>query len=336
LKILDRLLILMMKMLVLPGHKMDKPLIQEIGQRLADARRILVVSHVRPDGDAIGSLLGIGLALLESGKDIQMALGDGVPASLRHLTGSDKIVRQVEGDFDLTVVVDCSDIERVGNVLEGRGKPDINIDHHITNLHFAVLNLVEVTAVATSEILAQVLPGWGFSLPQGSVDALLTGILTDTIGFRTSNMSARVLRIAADLVDAGGNLPELYWKALLQKSFNAARLWGSGLSNLQREGKIVWTTLTLADRKKAEYPGSDDADLINMLSFLSETEVALIFTEQPGKKVKVSWRAQSDKDVSQVALRFGGGGHKAAAGAEVSGSLDEVQQRVLEATRNLF
>jgi len=315
---------------------MNKALSREIGRKLAEAQRILVVSHIRPDGDAIGSLLGMGLSLLESGRETQMILEDGVPATLRHLTGSDKIVRQAEGVFDLTVVVDCSDMERAGKVLDGRGQPDINIDHHITNLSFATLNLVDEEAVATSEILAQNLPEWGFPLPQGSVDALLTGILTDTIGFRTSNMRARTLRIAADLMDAGGNLPELYWKALLQKSFNAVRLWGSGLSNLQREGKIVWTTLTLADRKKAEYPGWDDADLINLLSYLNEAEIAVVFNEQSKKKVKVSWRAQSDKDVSQVALRFGGGGHKAAAGAEVPGTLDEVQKRVLAATRNLF
>jgi bifunctional oligoribonuclease and PAP phosphatase NrnA len=98
----------------------------------------------------------------------------------------------------------------------------------------------------------------------------------------------------------------------------------------------VWTTLTLADRKTANYPGRDDADLINMLSYLNEAEVAIVFIEQPDNVVKVSWRAQNGKDVSQVALRFGGGGHRAAAGAEVTGLLPDVQLQVLNATREIF
>lgn len=314
----------------------DFTLLAAIREKINQAQRILVVTHIRPDGDAIGSLLGMGLSLAEAGKDVQMVLSDGVPAALRHLTGSDKIVRQAEGDFDLTVVLDCSDIERTGSVLNRRIQPDINIDHHITNQNFARLNFVEVTAVATSEMLAQYLPEWGFPLTVESVDALLTGIITDTIGFRTSNMSPNALRVTADLMEMGGNLPELYQKALLQKSYNAARLWGSGLSNLQREGSIIWTTLTLEDRIKADYPGRDDADLINLLSYLSGADIAVIFNEQPEGKVKVSWRAQSDDDVSQIAVRFGGGGHRAAAGAEIVGSLSDVQSQVLGATRNIL
>jgi phosphoesterase RecJ-like protein len=265
-----------------------------------------------------------------------MVSADGVPAAFRHLAGSDKIAKRTDGNFDLLIVVDCSDPDRVGNPLDGFGQPDISIDHHITNLNFAILNLVETEAAATAEIIARCLSAWGFPVSAGVSDALLTGILSDTIGFRTSNVTGKVLRTAADLVDAGSNLANLYRKALLQKSFNAARYWGAGLSNLMFEDGIVWTTLTLADRRSANYPGRDDADLINMLSFLNEAEVAIIFVEQPDNVVKVSWRAQNGKDVSLVALRFGGGGHRAAAGAEVTGLLPDVQLQVLNATREIF
>jgi phosphoesterase RecJ-like protein len=138
------------------------------------------------------------------------------------------------------------------------------------------------------------------------------------------------------LVDVGSNFADLYRKALLQKSLSAARYWGSGLSNLMFEDGIAWTSLTLADRKAANYPGRDDADLINMLSFLNEVKVAIIFIEQPDNIVKVSWRAQNGNDVSQVAIRFGGGGHRAAAGAEIAGFLPEVQLLVLNATREIL
>jgi bifunctional oligoribonuclease and PAP phosphatase NrnA len=314
----------------------NRSILSAIGEKLQEAQNILIMTHLRPDGDAIGSLLGLGLSLQAVGKSVQMVSVDGVPATFRHLAGSDKIVKRADGNFDLLIVVDCSDPDRVGNPLEGLKQPDINIDHHITNLNFAIHNLVETEAAATAEVIAHCLPVWGCPVSVGVSDALLTGLLSDTIGLRTSNVTGKVLRTAADLVDVGSNLANLYRKALLQKSLNAARYWGAGLSNLMFEDGIVWTTLTLADRRTANYPGRDDADLINMLSYLNEAEVAIIFIEQPDNIVKVSWRAQNGKDVSQVALRFGGGGHRAAAGAEITGILPDVQLQVLNATREIF
>jgi bifunctional oligoribonuclease and PAP phosphatase NrnA len=314
----------------------NKSILSAIGEKLHQSQNIMILTHLRPDGDAIGSLLGLGLSLQAAGKSVQMVSVDGVPAAFRHLAGSDKIVKRADGNFDLLIVVDCSDPDRVGNPLEGLRQPDISIDHHITNLNFAFLNLIETEAAATAEIIARCLPAWGFPVSVGVSDALLTGLISDTIGFRTSNVTGQVLRTAADLVEAGSNLANLYRKALLQKSYTAARYWGAGLSNLMVEDGIVWTTLTLADRKTANYPGRDDADLINMLSYLNEAEVAIVFIEQSDNVVKVSWRAQNGKDVSQVALRFGGGGHRAAAGAEVTGLLPDVQLQVLNATREIF
>jgi len=315
---------------------MDKTILYAIRERLQEAQSTLIVTHLRPDGDAIGSLLGLGLSLQAVGKTVHMVSMDGVPATFRHLSGSDKISKQVVGNFDLVIVVDCSDLDRVGLALHDLGQPDINIDHHITNPSFARLNLVEPEAAATAEIIAQSLSVWDLPLSAEVSDALLTGLIADTIGFRTSNVNGRVLRVAADLVEAGSSLSYLYRRTLLQKSINAARYWGNGLVNLRFEDGIVWTSLTLADRKAADYPGRDDADLINLLSFLNEAEVAIIFIEQPENIVKVSWRAQNGKDVSQVAVRFGGGGHRAASGAEVMGMLSEVQLQVLNATRELF
>lgn len=312
---------------------MDNLLIQAIRDRIQGAFRILIVTHMRPDGDAIGSLLGLGLSLLAAGKEVQMVSVDGVPAAYRHLSGSDKIIKKPVDPFDLVIVVDCSDLDRVGNVLDDHQLPDINIDHHLTNLKFAELNLVEPDAAATTEVIARNISAWGLAMDVSVADALLTGLLADTIGFRTGNVTGTVLRVAADLVDAGANLPFLYRRALLTKTVNAARYWGNGLLNLKLENGVAWTSLTLADRKLAGYPGRDDADLINLISFLHETEVAVLFVEQSENVVKVSWRAQNGKDVSQVALHFGGGGHRAAAGAEIQGNLAEVQQKVLDATR---
>jgi len=316
---------------------MDEGLIKIASHRLKKAQNILVVSHVRPDGDAVGSLLALGLALQSAGKDVQMVLTDGVPSTFRYLPGSDQVRKRPEGNFDLIIVVDSSDSERVGEALDNYPKPDLNIDHHITNLDFAEINLVNHEAVATTEILTECLPQWGYPINQPIAINLLTGLITDTLGFRTSNMTPKALRVAATLVEIGElDLPNLYRKALLNRSYNAIRYWGAGLNKLKFEDRLVWTTLTMEERQEVNYPGRDDADLINVISTIEEAEIALIFIEQPNGNIKISWRAKPGFDVSQIALQFGGGGHKPAAGAELEGPLEDVQPIVLEATRALL
>ena len=305
-----------------------------IQTELSRANWIAIFSHVRPDGDAVGSLLGLGLALRAAGKQVTMVLEDGVPHIFRHLKGSDTVRRSLKQAVDLVITVDCSDIQRAGAVL-GEQIPDINIDHHVSNLEFARHNLVIGDSVATCAILAEYLPVWGYTIDLPVAEALLTGNVTDTIGFRTNNVTAQALRLAANLIDVGANLPDLYMRALVNKSYEAARYWGAGLEKLQREDGLVWTTLSLQDRQQAQYPGNDDADLVNLLSSVEST-IAVIFVEQKSGQVKVSWRARPGYDVSQIALQFGGGGHTAASGADIAGSLEEVQQQVLEATRAML
>ena len=149
-------------------------------------------------------------------------------------------------------------------------------------------------------------------------------------------MSPKTFRTAAQLLEVSTNISDLYMNSLLRKSFEAARLWGAGLSSLERNGQIVWATLTVADRKAVGYPGRDDADLVNILSTIEDAAIYIVFVEQPGKKVKVSWRSQPGVDVSQVAMLFGGGGHAAAAGAEIAGDLEEVRSIVLSETYHLL
>lgn len=313
-------------------------LIIKIRNQLKNSRKVLVTSHLRPDGDAIGSLLAMGLALLDAGKEVQMVLSDGIPANFRFLSGSELVETQPSGKVDYIIVVDASEVERTDTVLTGYGMPDLNIDHHKTNTRFAKINLVETQAVATAEILTQYIPDFGFTISQPVANALLAGIVTDTIGFRTTNMNPQVLRLVARLMDLGGELSDIYHRTIVEQSFEAARYWGAGLSKLHMEDGLVWTTLTLQDRYSAGYPSRDDADLVKILSAIQGAKVAVILTEQTSGYVKISWRLcgslPTDLDVSEIALKFGGGGHKAAAGADVKGNLEEVLQEVLTNTRN--
>jgi phosphoesterase RecJ-like protein len=308
-----------------------------IKERLARSQKVLITSHVRPDGDAVGSLLGLGLALGDAGKQVEMVLLDGVPSNFRYLRGSDDVVRKPHGGFDTFITVDCADFKRTGKLFESHRSPDINIDHHITNQRFGELNLIEGQEVATASILTKYLPAWGYAITQSIAAALLTGIITDTLGFRTSNMTSEALRQAAVLMDCGVDMPELYMRGLVRRSFPAARYWGAGLSRLEQDAGIVWGSLTLEDRQTTGYSGNDDADLINTISAIEGYKVGMIFVEQHDNHVKISWRGlQPGVDVSPVAEHFGGGGHAAAAGADVPGALHEIQQVVIQKTKDLL
>jgi phosphoesterase RecJ-like protein len=298
------------------------------------ATNVAIVSHERPDGDAIGSLIAASIWLGKVGKEVTPILIEGVPKRFRFLPGAERVQKEFPAECDLLISVDCSAIERIGFNPETLPREiDLNIDHHPTNTNFGVINIVEPDAVATAEILYDLSPHFGFEMDAEIATNLLTGLVTDTIGFRTSNVSPKVLEVAARLIEYGAQLNDVYYRSLNCRNFVAAQYWGRGLSHLERRDGMVWCSLTLDDRKQVGYPGQDDADLINFLSTIDEAEIYLIFVEQPDGKVKVSWRSRGDVNVAEVASEFGGGGHHQAAGALVTGDLEQVKTRVLTITK---
>jgi phosphoesterase RecJ-like protein len=310
---------------------------KRIKDEIKNAQRVLVTTHIRPDGDAIGSSLALGLALVDARKHVQVVLSDGIPANFMHLPGAEIVKTKAEGEFDLIITVDCSDLQRVGNILDGYRSPDIIIDHHITAEAFGRLNLVEPEAVATASVLTRHMGEWGLEITTPIAANLITGLITDTLGFRTTNTSPESLRQTAELMELGVDMSTLYYRSLVRRTFVEAKYWGAGLSSLGRADGILWATLTLADRLASGYTGKDDADLINVISSIDDAEIAIIFVEQSENSTKVSWRGlKPHVDVTKIALQYKGGGHKAASGAEISGNLSDVRERVLTATRYLI
>ncbi len=175
---------------------------QQIHDKIKQAETIAIATHIRPDGDAIGSVLGLGLALQEAGKKVQYIFPDGIPGRFQYLSGIEHITKTYALPIDLFILVDCADLGRSGGVF-GDHLVDINIDHHKTNTNFAVINLIEDKSAASAEIITKHLPEWGLTISPTSAAALLMGILTDSQGFSTSNTTAETLRFAAVLMDAG-------------------------------------------------------------------------------------------------------------------------------------
>lgn len=302
---------------------------------VAPAHTVTVISHVRPDGDAVGSLLGLTLLLEGLGKKVTPVLADGSPERFAFLPGAEQIRRAPAEKADVIVAVDCSDSARLGlDEASLGGRPDLNFDHHATNTNYARLNIVRPEAAATAEVLYDFAAAAGYPVDASVATCLLAGLVTDTVGFRTENVTPGVLRLAATLVELGAPLTEVYDRGLNRRSLAAARYWGRGLASLGWDDGIAWASLTAADRKAAGYSGTDDADLINLLTTLDGAQIALIFVEQPGGKVKVSWRSAAGVDVASLAQAFGGGGHEPAAGAMIEGELELIRTRVLEAARS--
>lgn len=299
-----------------------------IRQQLAAAQNIVIVGHIRPDGDAVGSMLGLAHALRASGKNVICVLQDGVPEKYAFLPGAADVRTTVPSTYDYLIVVDSSDSLRIGKVLDELPAPDLVIDHHNTHDDFGKLEYVLPEIEATALVLVGTLPKWGLTITRDAATCLLTGLLSDTIGFRTANTQPAALRAAADLMEKGADFHDVYLKTLSDKTLAEARYWGQGLSKVQQKEAILWSTLTLNDRIISSYQGNDDADLINILSAIKGPLMTILFVEQEGG-VKISWRSVEGVDVSQLAREFGGGGHKAAAGADVKGNLEEIQENVI-------
>jgi phosphoesterase RecJ-like protein len=305
---------------------------RSISNMLKKSKSVMITAHLRPDGDAIGSVVGMGLALKAGGKKTQLVLKDPIPVRYRFLKGTESILHAPKEAFDLSIALDCGDLPRLGDFFKDQ-KPDINIDHHITNENFARVNLVMPEQVATSAILAEYLPQWGFPLDTDSASALCMGLLTDTNGFRIPTVSPETLELAARLMRQGAPLPEIYQQSLTSQSLQTSKLWGLALTKLQLENGLLWTSITNQDRELAGYNGRDDAEITNFLTSVEGCKVAILFNEQSAEKVKVSWRSRNHVDVAKLAQHYNGGGHPNAAGAEITLAFKDAEQEILRTTQ---
>ena len=313
----------------------------EIANLLRRERRVLAISHVAPDGDAIGSLLGFGWLLRSSNPDafaqstskLTLACADPVPAQYQWLPGASEIIDDpAAGPWDVIVGLDASDGARLGSAFRPTDYDDatiVIIDHHITNLHFGTLNHIDPAAVATSQIMVELADALGAPISREAATCLLTGLVTDTLGFRTSNVTPQVMAVAMRLMEAGANLAEITERTLNHKPLNTLRLWGQALATLQIDGRVVWATITRQMRDQVDAPPNGDGGLVSQLINAPEAVLAAVFSETAEGKIEISFRAKSGYDVSQIALSLGGGGHPQASGCTIVGLLADAEARVL-------
>lgn len=310
--------------------------LKQASQLIQSAHRPLLICHVSPDGDAIGSLTGLGLALRRVGQEPILACSDTVPQRFDFVPGAESVVQEVNETFDLVISLDASDLRRLGDfpqVPTFGDVPLLNVDHHLTNLDFGTVNLVDPHASSTAEVVFELLDYMSIPIDGQVATCLLTGIVTDTRGFRTSNVSTPVMEAVLRLMKAGASLPYITHQGLNRRPTAVILLWRAALTRLRIEDRLIWTSIPLAMRRDVGYAGNGDAGLVSFLISADDADVAVVFVEGDDGQVDVGLRAVPGFDVARVALQLGGGGHALAAGCSLPGPLEQAQVRMLAALR---
>lgn len=319
----------------------DNNSFSEIGEVLRSHNRFVVMSHVRPDGDAIGSQLALGHALEEMGKTVFYVNEDGLPESLAFLPHSDRVI-QPKGevlDVDVAIALDCATKPRLGaNVLTAASKAKVwvNIDHHISNPGYGDFNHIDSTSPATGQILYNLIVDQDLPLSDVTRDAIYVAVSTDTGSFQYSGTTEGTYTMAADLVRRGLKVGEINAATYDSHPYRRVELTRHLLNTLVMadDGKMADWQLTYSIKDELGLQPDDSEGLIDMIRAVQGVIVAVFFEELKDGTIRVSMRSKSqDVNVCEIAKQFGGGGHTLAAGIRMDGPMSEARVKVLAALR---
>jgi bifunctional oligoribonuclease and PAP phosphatase NrnA len=306
-------------------------------QKLCDRHeRFLVISHVRPDGDAYGSTLGLALCLRARGKDVQTVNADGLSPLFEFLPGGKDLAATLPGPPEpdrLILAVDCADAKRLGAVFDQwQRAPDVNIDHHVSNPGYAKLNLIDADSPATAQVLYEIITALKWPLTPGVAANLYVGLMTDTGNFRYRQTTAHTFEVAARLVAAGADPTDL--AEACYQSFRAERLL------LIREvfqaihfavrNRVAWFCLTPEMYARSGAIPEETEGLIEYLQAVKTVEVAFVLEALPDGLTRASLRSRGKVDVQQICQEFGGGGHRLAAGLRTKLDPAALEKKLLD------
>ena len=309
----------------------------EIADAISRANRVAILSHVRPDCDAIGSQLALALSLQHLGKEVSAWNEDGLPDSFRFLRKSDLIMPPpIEPrDFEVVIALDTASQQRLGTALGAirHAEKWINIDHHASNPGYGDLVYIDTLAPATGQIIYEFLKAEKLPLTDEGIDALYAAISTDTGSFRYPNTTARTFEIASELIKAGANAGAISNKLYESYPKRRVQLLGEILQRASFDAgdQVASMALTNETKKRLSIHPDDIDGLIDYVRCVDTVVVALFFEELPEAKIRLSARSKDDRiDVNKICGEFGGGGHPRAAGARIRGNLEAVRNQVLK------
>jgi phosphoesterase RecJ-like protein len=309
----------------------------EIAGAINRANRIVILSHVRPDCDAIGSQLALLLSLQQLGKEVKAWNEDGLPESYRFLEKSN-LIQQPPGEpeeFDLAIALDTASQQRLGTTLHAirRANQWINIDHHVSNPGYGDLVYIDTVAPATGQIVYEFIRIEKLPFSRAAADALYAAISTDTGSFRYSNTTARTFEIAGELIRSGANAATIANKLYESYPKRRVQLLGQLLpqASFDLDDQVASMSLTNELKERLQIQPDDIDGLIDYVRAVDTVVVAVFFEELADGKIRLSMRSKDDRvDVNKICGEFGGGGHPRAAGARIRGNMEEVRSKVLK------
>lgn len=307
----------------------DAP-IEAILEVLRRGERFLACSHARPDGDAVGSMLAMGMLLKQMGKRADLVAADRVPALYRWLPGAGEIRHEgrVHGFYDAVIVLECDGLERTG--LRGLEKCfSINIDHHLSGRPFADVNWIDQEAASAGEMVYRLAKAAGATVTAEMATCLYTTVLTDTGGFTYASVKASTFEMARDLAVAGADPVAIAREVLFSCPASKVLLLGAALRNLKREGRVAWLWVTHEDIVRTCATDDDCAGIVDMAVGIFGVEIAVFLRELPERRFRLSLRSKGKVNVAAIAERLGGGGHGNAAGCTLEGPLERARNEIL-------
>ena len=303
--------------------------IAAILKAIREGERFLVCSHSRPDGDAVGSVLAMGMLLEQMGKRADLVTADRIPVVYRGLPGADKMrtAMRVHGPYDAVILLECDGLDRTR--LEGLEKFFlINIDHHASGVEFAHINWIDHEAACVGEMVFRLYKALGAEVTADAANCMYTTVLTDTGGFIYGGTRASTFELARELTLAGADPIRIAQQVYFSTPMSKLLLLGAALENLHREGRLAWLWVTHQDMVRSCALEVDCEGIVNYALSVAEVEAAAFLRELPESRIRVSLRSKGKVNVAEIAKRLGGGGHENAAGCTLDGPLGRVREQI--------
>jgi len=308
-----------------------KKVIADIKQLVQSSKTAILAAHVDPDGDTLGSMIGLALILKKLGLKCTLYSADGIPKTYRFLPHAEEVLNHPpKAEFDLLITVDASDISRIGS-RKISAKKIINIDHHPDNTNFGDINYVELLS-AVAEQVYNLAREFGVEIDKEIANLLYISIITDTGNFRYSNTLPSTFEVARELVEHGANPSVCATQVYDNHSVEGLKILALALLNIKtvKKGRVVYSIITHQMIVECGAHGEDLVGIIDHLRTVETAEVAIMFREEERDKYKINFRSKGAVNVSKIAKSFGGGGHVQASGCVIEGEGEEIIKKVLD------
>lgn len=309
-------------------------MLSQVVELIEKEQKFAITTHVRPDGDGVGSSLGLCWLLRSLGKSAEVIVRDDVPPAYRSLPGADEIRKlpQIDTKYDAVFVIECSDIARPG-IIDLESQFTVNIDHHATCGHFGTINWIDATASAVGEMIYNLCKAIGGKVTREIAECLYMALVTDTGSFHFPNTTDRTLKVASELIKAGVKPADISEAVYSSYPWSRIELMRQVLNTVKRDpsGRVAWLRQTLDMTETSGAIDGDNNGFVNMPLAAEEVVASVYMREVAPGSYRVSLRSKGDINVARIAEKFGGGGHKNASGLSVDGDWDTKEKEIVAA-----